>query len=122
MRALSQRGTPRAARALLAACSAFVGGVWGQTVQMPEQEEGAGGAEQMDIDAVTGTPPRVRFGGRRGVVVRTAAGWVAGVGLPLSQPLGRALLRVHDGTPEGTAVPFEVLDKQYPVQHLNVAP
>ena len=50
------------------------------------------------------------------------AGWLAIVGLPLSQPLGPAQIRI-DGLPQGAlTLPFTVLPAHYRTQRLNVPP
>lgn len=104
-----------AARALCAAVAGLAGVAWGQTPPplLPQQELVPGGVALLDVPASADTPPRVTFEDRRVLVLRVADRWVAVVGLPLAQSPGRAVLRVQDGTAEGSTVGFEVGDKRY---------
>jgi len=113
-----------AARALGAGVAALAGFAWGQTPSplLPQQELAPGGVALLDIAAPADTPPRVSFEDRRVLVLRVADRWVAVVGLPLAQALGRAVVRVQDGTAGGTTVGFEVADKHYVEQRLTVKP
>jgi murein DD-endopeptidase MepM/ murein hydrolase activator NlpD len=56
------------------------------------------------------------------MVLRDADRWVAVVGIPLSFEPGRATLRVRSETSPESTIDFEVKDKQYVTQSLQVAP
>lgn len=67
------------------------------------------------------SPPRVRFDGNRVMVLRTARGWRALVGLPLAQAPGEVRIDVEqDGRTEVRRV--TIVDKQYRAQYLKVPP
>lgn len=61
------------------------------------------------------TPPKVTYQTEPVVVRRTATGWVAVVGIPLSAKPGKDAIEV-----DGHAVPFTVLPKRYPEQRLRL--
>ena len=111
-----------AAGAALAADPNAQGAAAGAPV-MPEEERVPGGVALIEIgDHSSDEAPRATFAGQRVLVLRDGTHWRAVVGIPLSQPVGAAQLRVADGSPEGRTIDFAVLDKEYPVQRLTVAP
>jgi murein DD-endopeptidase MepM/ murein hydrolase activator NlpD len=85
----------------------------------PRESRVPGGVAIVDLGPGDEAPGPVTFNDHRAPVLRNGAGWVALIGIPLDTepgPQEAELLRAGRTVP----IEFEVLDKQYAVQRLQV--
>ena len=91
-------------------------------VDLPRASKVPGGVLVAPIDATSAEPPVVTYDGKRAMVLKSGTRWVAVVGIPLSMTPGQAHIQVKSGENPESALEFEVVNKQYRVQSLKVAP
>jgi murein DD-endopeptidase MepM/ murein hydrolase activator NlpD len=87
---------------------------------LPRSASVPGGVARVPLGAAADAP-QAWLGGRRVLVLREGAGWVALVGIPLAEPPGRALplaVQRRDGARE--TVTIKVAPHAYPEQRLKV--
>ena len=109
---------------LFAASAASVG-ITQAAVQGPELPRASvvpGGVFITPVEGAADQPPTVTLDGKRVMVIRSKDRWLAVVGIPLSTKLGPASISVKEGTAAEVPISFNVVDKQYPMQSLKVAP
>jgi murein DD-endopeptidase MepM/ murein hydrolase activator NlpD len=90
--------------------------------ELPQTSVVPGGVATLAIDAPAERAPVATFEGNRVLVLKTAQGWLAIVGLPLSARAGPATLAVRIGDAPEKNIEFQITDKQYATQTLKVAP
>ncbi|HTT00719.1 MAG TPA: peptidoglycan DD-metalloendopeptidase family protein [Steroidobacteraceae bacterium] len=92
-------------------------------LQLPEGSLVPGGIALLPLASSAADAPVVTFDGKRAMVLRSADQWLAVIGIPLSAPPGHLHAEVRNGAGAGAApLTFEIVDKQYVVQSLKVAP
>ncbi len=90
-------------------------GTWPQEARVP------GGIAILEIPQRSESPPHVFFNNQRVYTVKKEGRWMAWVGIPLNQKLGKT--EVFWRTREGDVpLTFDVENKAYPEQRLSVAP
>jgi murein DD-endopeptidase MepM/ murein hydrolase activator NlpD len=92
------------------------------TFELPQASLVPGGIFIAPVDGPANRPPVVTYDGKRAMVLRSEERWVAVVGLPLAITPGHADVLVQSGDAPEVPVGFDVMDKQYSVQSLKVAP
>jgi murein DD-endopeptidase MepM/ murein hydrolase activator NlpD len=92
------------------------------SLELPHASLVPGGVIITPIDGDANRPPVVTYDGKRAMVLRSDNRWLAVVGLPLSTKPGHVSVLVKAGEATEVPVGFDVVDKQYPVQSLKVAP
>jgi murein DD-endopeptidase MepM/ murein hydrolase activator NlpD len=92
------------------------------TFELPQASLVPGGIFIAPVDGPPNRPPVVTYDGKRAMVLRSKDRWVAVVGLPLAITPGHANVLVQSGDAPEAPVDFDVVDKQYSVQSLKVAP
>ncbi|MEX0709191.1 MAG: peptidoglycan DD-metalloendopeptidase family protein [Woeseia sp.] len=91
---------------------------------IPEHAPRPGGIAVLEIPASqNGTPPIVRFEGRRALVVRRDDNWLAIIGIPLDREPGPATASICNvGDNEPRTLTFDIGTHAYREQHLTVKP
>lgn len=81
-----------------------------------------GGTAVIELDvAGSEATPVVTFGGKRALVLNEDGNWLAVIGIPLSQPVGEAEIKVRATGREASSIDFEVVPHSYREQRLNVS-
>ncbi len=108
---------------LLGACAAVAAqDQSSSTLDLPQQSLVPGGVLITPVPGGADRPPLVTFEDKRAMVLRHADGWLAIVGIPLATTPGHAQILVRSGEAPASPLSFDVVDKQYTLQSLKVAP
>ena len=93
-------------------------------IDLPQASLVPGGVLIAPVEAAAAQTeaPVVTYDGKRAMVLKSDDRWVAIVGIPLSITPGHATLQVQSGDAPAAPMEFDVVDKQYSVQSLKVAP
>ncbi|MEA3179986.1 MAG: hypothetical protein QOI59_3509 [Gammaproteobacteria bacterium] len=120
----------RSIRDVLIFVVAAVGGISGvvqaatpkSSLELPKATLVPGGVFITPLEGGADSPPVVTYEGNRVMVLRSNDRWIAVAGVPLSTKPGHLSVLVKAADATEVAVGFNVVDKQYPVQSLKVAP
>jgi murein DD-endopeptidase MepM/ murein hydrolase activator NlpD len=120
----------RSIRDVLIFVVAAVGGISGvvqaatakSSLELPKATLVPGGVFITPLEGGADSPPVVTYEGNRVMVLRSNDRWIAVAGVPLSTKPGHLSVLVKAADATEVAVGFNIVDKQYPVQSLKVAP
>lgn len=79
-----------------------------------------GGIAFIPLPATSAEPPRAWYAGRRVLVAKDGADWIALVGLPLDTTVGKHWLYLGRPDDKANTIAFTVQDKQYATQHVTI--
>lgn len=91
-------------------------------LELPQASLVPGGIFIVPVEGLPDRAPVVTYDGKRAMVLKSDHGWVAVVGLSLGTTPGHASVLVQAADAAEVPVGFDVVDKQYAVQSLKVAP
>jgi murein DD-endopeptidase MepM/ murein hydrolase activator NlpD len=92
------------------------------TVELPRASLVPGGIFVTPIQASADASPVVTYDGKRAMVLKSGNRWMAVVGIPLAATPGQTHIQVEPGKGPEVPLEFKLVDKQYAVQSLKVAP
>lgn len=87
---------------------------------LPQQLAVPGGVVIVPLAVIADEKPMVMYNDQRIMVLQDNGQWLAIVGIKLDAKIGRHSLRVQSAGETSTAL-FEIVDKQYPTQHITIA-
>lgn len=91
-------------------------------IASPTHAPRPGGTAVIQLDvAGSEAAPVVTFGGKRALVLSSDGSWLAVIGIPLAQPVGKAEIDVNATGQEASSIVFEVVPHSYREQRLNVS-
>jgi murein DD-endopeptidase MepM/ murein hydrolase activator NlpD len=88
---------------------------------LPRESRVPGGVALIDLGEAEASPGKVTFNGYGAPVLRAGSGWVAVVGIPLDAAPGPQSAQLQPAEGKARALEFEVTDKRYEEQRLNVS-
>ncbi len=93
----------------------------GHAADLPRESRVPGGIAILDLGLSDEPPGSVVFNGHGAPVLRTDAGWVAVVGIPLDTKPGTHAAKLQPATGDVRRLEFTVADKRYEEQRLKVS-
>ncbi|OUR73518.1 peptidase M23 [Methylophaga sp. 41_12_T18] len=90
-----------------------------QAAGLPQQDAIPGGVVIVPLNVDTTTKPQVTYNKRKVMVVKEDGQWLAIVGVPLSAKIGIQRVKVNASGETSSAI-FDIVDKQYPTQHITI--
>ena len=87
---------------------------------LPQAAPVPGGVALIPLKDAAGNPPTVWYEGKRVMVLKDAAGWVAVVGVPLKAKPGRHRIEVHQSAGAKRRHGFSVDEKRYREQRITI--
>ncbi|MCC6301408.1 MAG: peptidoglycan DD-metalloendopeptidase family protein [Gammaproteobacteria bacterium] len=88
--------------------------------ELPATAPVPGGIAFIPLPATSAEPPRAYYAGRRVLVARDGADWVAVVGLSLDTTVGKQWLYLGRPDDRANTLAFTVQGKEYPTQSLTI--
>jgi murein DD-endopeptidase MepM/ murein hydrolase activator NlpD len=114
--------------AALIAATTFTASAATSRLELPQASRVPGGIFVTPVGSATAKdeaankPPVVTYDGKRAMVLSSGGRWVAVVGIPLAITPGESHIQIQTGDAPESPLQFKVVNKQYAVQSLKVAP
>jgi len=106
---------------VLAFCVCLLTSAVSSARDLPPDSRVPGGIAFIPLPAQSEDAPRAYYAGRRVLVAKDGAGWIAVVGLPLDTTAGKHWLYLGRPDDKANTIAFTVERKQYATQRLTIA-